>query len=154
VSTCTSQPYPVCIFTHNYPVNGVLILVPEGGDASTGYLAALQDPIMAALKDSTIWDSLAPGAVARGRDNYGLLGVIRTKPGRADSLPTRSMSCSDKIALWNVVGFQGAVATHHLVPLYISAVIIGGVPLSLQPLVRQDCERACWGRLQGERHSS
>ncbi|KAF9466422.1 adenosine deaminase/editase [Collybia nuda] len=119
------------------------------GDASTRFLASLQDVEMATLKDSTVFVPLSPGAASRGRDNYSRLGVLRTKPGRADSPPTLSMSCSDKIASWNVLGFQGALASHFLGPLYLSRVIIGEVPLSMQSSVREDCERALWRRLEG-----
>lgn len=121
----------------------------QGGDASTRFLASLQDAEMAALKDSTIFAPLPPGAASRGRDNYALLGVLRTKPGRADSLPTLSMSCSDKIASWNILGFQGALASRFLGPLYLSRIIIGEVPLNIQSSVREDCERALWRRLEG-----
>lgn len=44
----------------------------------------------------------------RGRDHVRLRG-LRTKPGRADSPPCESMSCTDKIALWNAIGWQGAI---------------------------------------------
>lgn len=102
---------------------------------------------MAALKDSSIFPSLPLGAASRGRDNYSLFGVLRTKPGRADSPRTLSMSCSDKIAAWNVLGVQGALASTLFGPLYASSVIIGDVPDELQPVVLDDCSRAFFGRL-------
>jgi len=35
---------------------------------------------------------------------YHNIGVLRRKPGRGD--PTLSLSCSDKLLKWNVIGFQ------------------------------------------------
>ncbi|KZT27056.1 adenosine deaminase/editase [Neolentinus lepideus HHB14362 ss-1] len=117
------------------------------GDASTRYLASFQDPAMAALKDSATWPSLPPNLAARGRDNYALQGVLRTKPGRADSPPTVCMSCSDKIARWNVLGVQGALLADLMQPVYITRVVIGEVPPEVQGWVKRDCERAFYGRI-------
>jgi len=118
-----------------------------GGDASMQFLASVQDKDMAALKNSSVPPDLCPTAASRGRDNYARLGVLRTKPGRADSPPTSCMSCSDKIARWNVLGIQGALGSWFLESLYINTVIIGEVPLDAQPSVKRDCERALWERL-------
>ncbi|GJE84920.1 adenosine deaminase/editase [Phanerochaete sordida] len=117
------------------------------GDASTRYLAAFQDAEIAALKDSGVPPDLPSGAAARGRDNYSLYGVLRTKPGRADSPPTPSMSCSDKIASWNVLGIQGALASRYLSPVYIDSIVVGEVDEAMRPQIREDCDRAFWGRL-------
>ncbi|KAJ7499293.1 adenosine deaminase/editase [Mycena latifolia] len=125
------------------------VSTPPCGDASMRFLAAAQDEQMAALKDSAVYAPLAPNAAARGRDNYALWGVLRTKPGRADSPPTTSMSCSDKIAAWNYLGIQGALGSRFLRPLYVHSIVIGEVPSSLQPAVSADCARALWGRLAG-----
>ncbi|KAI0698620.1 adenosine deaminase editase [Cytidiella melzeri] len=124
------------------------ISTPPCGDASTRYLASFQDEAMAALKDSGLRSDLAAGTAARGRDNYLLYGVLRTKPGRADSPPTLSMSCSDKIASWSVLGVQGALAARVLMPIYIDEVILGEVSEGMRDTVRADCERALWKRLQ------
>ncbi|KIK65575.1 hypothetical protein GYMLUDRAFT_39053 [Collybiopsis luxurians FD-317 M1] len=123
------------------------------GDASTRFLAASQDPDMATLKDSAV--VIPPeGATARGRNNYHLYNVLRTKPGRADSPPTLSLSCSDKIASWAWLGFQGFLcARFFLQGIYITKIIIGEVlstdDVNLINSVAEDCKRALGGRLEG-----
>ncbi|EJD01278.1 uncharacterized protein FOMMEDRAFT_141947 [Fomitiporia mediterranea MF3/22] len=117
------------------------------GDASMRFLASSQDPAMAALKDAAPPASPPPGAASRGRNNYALHTVLRTKPGRADSPPTICMSCSDKIAVYNVLGVQGALAANLFAPIYLSRIIIGDVPEHMQDVVRLDCERAFYRRL-------
>jgi tRNA-specific adenosine deaminase 1 len=111
------------------------------------FLASVQDEGMATLKNSSAFPELGPTTASRGRDNYARLGVLRSKPGRADSPPTSCMSCSDKIARWNVLGIQGAVGSQFLEPLYFDSIILGEVPLDAQGSVKEDCERAFWRRL-------
>ena len=56
--------------------------------------------------------------------DYHVLGAIRTKPGRGER--TISMSCSDKMAMWNVVGIQGALLTLFLMePIYLRSIVVG-----------------------------
>ncbi|XP_010595145.1 tRNA-specific adenosine deaminase 1 isoform X2 [Loxodonta africana] len=81
-----------------------------------------------------------------GRDSgkpgpaYHQVGLLRVKPGRGDR--TCSMSCSDKLARWNVLGCQGALLMHFLEePIYVSAVVIGKCPYSQEVM-----ERALIGR--------
>ena len=126
-----------------------MLIKSLGGDSSTRFLAALQDEQMALLKDSAVRSPSDPSKASRGRDNYSLYGVLRTKPGRSDSPSSSSMSCSDKIAAWALLGIQGAIASRLLSPVYISAIVIGDVLPELTSIVREDCERAFSGRLQG-----
>jgi tRNA-specific adenosine deaminase 1 len=89
-----------------------------------------------------------PGLATRGRNNYNALGVLRTKPGRADSAPTISMSCSDKIALWTQVGIQGALGAAVMRPVYLDSIVIGDVPTEMREATLVECRRAFSKRLE------
>ena len=84
--------------------------------------------------------ALQRGFVARGRDNFSLLGILRTKPGRLDSEITLSMSCSDKIAKWNVLGLAGSLYSIFVEPIYFSSITCGDLS-DLESMKRAYTER-------------
>ncbi|OMJ17576.1 Double-stranded RNA-specific editase 1 [Smittium culicis] len=73
--------------------------------------------------------------LARGRENYSETSLLRTKPGRLDSDHTLSMSCSDKIAMWNVTGIQSSLISNFIHPIYLDS-LVSSHPCDLSELNR------------------
>jgi tRNA-specific adenosine deaminase 1 len=100
--------------------------------------------------------TVSPNGAVRGRKGYETYGAIRTKPGRADSPPSISFSCSDKIATWNVLGLQGGLLSALFGPVYLDHIVVGGVETPAleenssewEDKVAAEAQRALYGRLE------
>jgi hypothetical protein len=65
------------------------------------------------------------------REDTQLLGKLRSKSGRSNipsHLRSTSMSCSDKIVRWSILGLQGSLLSRYLEPVLLSKVVVSQDP--------------------------
>lgn len=125
---------------------------PPCGDASMGYISSDATPWSRSDGDeSRKRVGIEPdhptkkARLNRGRQFYGQVGVVRTKPGRNDSLVTLSKSCSDKLCLKQAIGINNCF-TSELFPKILLDYLI----LRKDKFRQLDIDR-CFGRVEGHK---
>lgn len=81
-------------------------------------------------------------AVLRGRSMSSSTQThIRTKPGRPQAEPSISMSCSDKIAHWTLMGIQGALLYDIIGKVSLKSYVIGNQAFTEKVDALEKCQK-------------
>lgn len=105
---------------------------PPCGDASMSNVST----------DEEAWRQPTDIDIIRGRAHFNTVGIVRTKPGRADSLVSYSKSCSDKLCLKQFTGILNAINSLCIEPIYLLYLVIPREKHS-----ETDFQRCFFGRL-------
>lgn len=62
--------------------------------------------------------------VMRGRAHFNKVGIVRTKPGRADSLVSLSKSCSDKLCVKQFTGILNCITSILVQPIFLDYLVL------------------------------
>lgn len=87
---------------------------PPCGDASMSHIS----------NDEKSWEHSNTEEVVRGRAHFNTVGIVRTKPGRADSKVSYSKSCSDKLCVKQYTGILNSISSHFVEPIYLDYLVI------------------------------
>ncbi|CAM9228644.1 unnamed protein product [Choristocarpus tenellus] len=94
----------------------------------------------------------APGEVdAIFKEDEQTLGVLRTKSGRSDiqsKARTTSMSCSDKIVKWTLLGLQGGLLSMWVEPIRLSSITVSADPSTSPASLEHALRRAVPERVE------
>lgn len=89
---------------------------PPCGDMSMSHISS----------DGPLWEEppAKKSQIVRGRAHFNRVGVVRTKPGRADSLVTFLKSCSDKLCLKQFTGILNCISSLLVEPIYLDFLVV------------------------------
>lgn len=79
--------------------------------------------------------------VMRGRAYFNKVGIVRTKPGRSDSLVTYSKSCSDKLCMKQFTGILNCVSSALVLPIFLDCLVLAKSKYSKEDFQRCFIER-------------